>query len=141
MIYWLADSLGSAGNCAQPQRNVQVEDQGNRMGRFDKLEVSAEQPDERQSSKAENARQDRSWLEQAVEERRCGHHENALRLYSRALEDDKSIVTGWLVQVQMLIFLDELVEAELWSRKACSCSTGEWGLDGRTQLHSDATEI
>ncbi len=114
------------------------------MGRFDKLEVSAEQPDERQSSKAENARRDRSWLEQAIEERRCGHYENGLRLYSRALEEDKSLVTGWLGQVQMLIFLDELVEAELWSRKALELFPGNGDLmAGRAQAlgrHGDLTQ-
>ena len=82
------------------------------MGRFDKLEVRGEQPDQRPSSQAAAARREIGWLEQAVEERRCGHYENGLRLYSRALEDDKSVVTGWLGQVQMLVFLDEVVEAE-----------------------------
>ena len=48
------------------------------MGRFDKLEVSEELPEKRQSSEANKARQQTSWLEQAVEERRCGHYENGL---------------------------------------------------------------
>jgi Tfp pilus assembly protein PilF len=34
------------------------------------------------------------------------------------LEQDRSLVAGWLGQVQMLIFLGEPNEAELWSRKA-----------------------
>ncbi len=88
------------------------------MGRFDKLEVSGEQPDNRRSSQDSPLRREVGWLEQALEARRCGQYENAMRLYSRALEDDKSIVTGWLGQVQMLVHLDETVEAELWSRKA-----------------------
>ena len=114
------------------------------MGRFDKLEVSEEQPDRRQSSEANRARQQTSWLEQAVEERRCGHYENGLRLYSRALEEDKSLVAGWLGQVQMLILLDELVEAELWSRKALELFPGNGDLlAGRAQArgrNGDLTE-
>ncbi|MEK6260285.1 MAG: tetratricopeptide repeat protein [Planctomycetota bacterium] len=104
------------------------------MGRFDKLEVSSEQPDKRPKTKVSNARREVSWLEQAVEERRCGHYENALRLYSRALEDDKSLVTGWLGQVQMLVLLGEFVEAELWSRKALELFPGNGDLmAGRAQ--------
>lgn len=104
------------------------------MGRFDKLEVRGEQPDQRPSSQAAAARREIGWLEQAVEERRCGHYENGLRLYSRALEDDKSVVTGWLGQVQMLVFLDEVVEAELWSRKALELFPGNGDLlAGRAQ--------
>lgn len=104
------------------------------MGRFDKLEVSSEQPDKRPSSKESHARRDVAWLEQAIEERRCGHYENALRLYSRTLEDDKSLVTGWLGQVQMLVLLDEAVEAELWSRKALELFPGNGDLmAGRAQ--------
>ena len=104
------------------------------MGRFDKLEVSGEQPEKRPSSKESHARSEPGWLEQAVEERRCGHYENALRLYSRALEDDKSLVTGWLGQVQMLVLLDEVVEAELWSRKALELFPGNGDLmAGRAQ--------
>ena len=50
--------------------------------------------------------------------RRRGEYETALRLYSRALELDKSLPEGWLGQVQMLVLLDELKEAEMWARKA-----------------------
>ena len=104
------------------------------MGRFDKLEVTGAQPDKRPSSKESNARREPAWLDQAIEERRCGHYENALRLYSRSLEDDKSLVTGWLGQVQMLVFLDEAVEAELWSRKALELFPGNGDLmAGRAQ--------
>jgi tetratricopeptide (TPR) repeat protein len=58
------------------------------------------------------------WLKTASTDRRNGMHELALRHYSRALEMDKSLVTGWVGQVQMLIALAEYPEAELWSRKA-----------------------
>lgn len=86
------------------------------MARFDKLEI-------RNSSGGNNdevriARDDCDWLAQADQQRRVGHFESALRLYSRALEEDKALVTGWLGQVQMLIQLAEYPEAELWARKA-----------------------
>jgi len=104
------------------------------MGRFDKLEVSSEEPDDQPSSRKAESRRDTGWLEQAIEERRCGHYENSLRLYSRALEDDKSLVTSWLGQVQTLVFLDECVEAELWSRKALELFPGNGDLlAGRAQ--------
>ncbi len=38
-------------------------------------------------------------------------------IYSRALELDRSLVAGWVGQVQMLVQLDEYPEADLWSRK------------------------
>jgi tetratricopeptide (TPR) repeat protein len=96
------------------------------MKRFERLEF--EQPTEQQQEQVgvQSARQ-RSveldhdaahWMRVAGEERRSGMHESALRLYSRALELDKSLVAGWLGQVQMLIALGEYPEAELWSRKA-----------------------
>ena len=96
------------------------------MPRFDRLELdhSSEQPgkpagglgpDKGDSAPPDN---DPQWLRQADENRRQGYYENALRFYSRALELDKSQIVGWLGQVQMLIFLGEYPEAELWSRKA-----------------------
>lgn len=96
------------------------------MPRFDRLEL--EHPSEQPGNPAEGSAADKGgastpqsdpqWLRQADENRRQGFYENALRFYSRALELDKSQVVGWLGQVQMLIFLAEYPEAELWSRKA-----------------------
>jgi tetratricopeptide (TPR) repeat protein len=94
--------------------------------RFNRLELehSSEPPGKPDGSLAPEKRDpsppdnDPQWLRQADENRRQGYHENALRFYSRALELDKSLVPGWLGQVQMLIFLGEYPEAELWSRKA-----------------------
>jgi len=76
-----------------------------------------------ESSAAEGAAEPASmepvdWMKRADQERRSGHYETALRYYSRALEDDRSLAEGWLGQVQMLILLDECPEAELWARKA-----------------------
>jgi Tfp pilus assembly protein PilF len=57
-------------------------------------------------------------MARADTQRRTGWYENALKYYSRALEQDRSQVDGWVGQVQMLVFLEEFPEAELWARKA-----------------------
>src|SRR5689334_12227259 len=71
-----------------------------------------------QHQHVEPDRDERHWLRLADADRRNGLFEGALRYYSRALELDKSLVTGWVGQVQMLVALGEYPEAELWSRKA-----------------------
>jgi len=89
------------------------------MARFDKLEFGAseqEQPGSEQA--APRALDEQHWMKKADENRRQGMYENALKLYSRALEEDKSLVDGWLGQVQMLIQLDEAQEADVWGRKS-----------------------
>jgi tetratricopeptide (TPR) repeat protein len=100
------------------------------MKRFDRLEFEDAKPQHeqfaasaasqhlRQQSAVEEERDQHHWLRVASDERRSGMHENALKYYSRALELDKSLVEGWVGQVQMLILLGEYPEAELWSRKA-----------------------
>jgi tetratricopeptide (TPR) repeat protein len=89
------------------------------MARFDKLELKSQTSTELEPAVAlRKSFEETNWILQAEGERRTGQYENALRMYSRALELDKSLVPGWLGQVQMLVFLDEAVEAELWSRKA-----------------------
>ena len=88
------------------------------MERFDRLEFEDPVKVVAPSPAREPDRDERHWLKQAVQERENGQHESALRLYSRALEVDKSILAGWLGQVQMLIALGEYPEAELWARKA-----------------------
>jgi tetratricopeptide (TPR) repeat protein len=94
------------------------------MARFHNLEID-QGPDDgdpnsrpESESRPEEAGDEQHWLRLADENRRQGHHDNALRFYSRALEMDKTIVRGWLGQVQMLIAQEENVEAELWARKA-----------------------
>ncbi len=89
------------------------------MARFDKLEIGS--PGAEPQTGCSPAGEEHNatwWMKQADEQRRCGWYENALRYYSRALEEDKSQVAGWVGQVQMLIALDEPNEADLWSRKA-----------------------
>jgi tetratricopeptide (TPR) repeat protein len=81
------------------------------------FENSPEQP-RPAHARAKPEHDERHWLRLADENRRQGLHENALRLYSRALELDKSLVAGWVGQVQMLVALGEYPEADLWSRKA-----------------------
>jgi tetratricopeptide (TPR) repeat protein len=99
------------------------------MKRFDRLEFEDANPRHEQAEDVSAAQQlfprtvdeqrdEHHWIRVAVDERRNGMHEAALRYYSRALELDKSLVQGWVGQVQMLIALGEYPEAELWSRKA-----------------------
>jgi tetratricopeptide (TPR) repeat protein len=92
--------------------------------RFDRLEFEERPelfPDEQLRPRQQHRGPDRDqryWLRAAGDERRNGLHETSLRYYSRALELDRSLVEGWVGQVQMLIALGEYPEAELWSRKA-----------------------
>lgn len=94
------------------------------MRRFDLLEFGEQEPRRDQTTRQqtqrglESAGEERDWLQMALDERRRGLHESALRYYSRALELDKSLVAGWVGQIRMLIALGEYPEAELWSRKA-----------------------
>ncbi len=97
------------------------------MARFDKLEFDgapkrpasdAAQEERSSSTQSKPKFEPVDWMRRADEQRRNGCYENALRFYSRALEDDRTLVDGWLGQVQMLIFADECPEADLWARKA-----------------------
>jgi tetratricopeptide (TPR) repeat protein len=110
------------------------------VARFEHLEFGPD-PGEREKPRPAPAgyvppKQDdeRMALKKADQFRRRGQYENALRQYSRALEQDKSLITGWLGQVQMLVQLDEAPEAELWSRKALELFPGNGDLlAGRAQ--------
>jgi tetratricopeptide (TPR) repeat protein len=90
------------------------------MARFDKLEFGPrkDEPAPGAESPGREERDAAYWIERAVAGRQMGLYELALKYYSRALELDKSLVCGWLGQVQMLVFLDEFKEAELWARKS-----------------------
>jgi tetratricopeptide (TPR) repeat protein len=104
------------------------------MARFEKLEFEQQSTSSKSTTHWAAKSTNPDWREQAVEERRCGKYEQALRMYSRALEDDKSLVDCWLGQVQMLVLLDEHVEAELWGRKALDLFPGNGDLmAGRAQ--------
>ncbi|HID75266.1 MAG TPA: hypothetical protein EYP56_04635 [Planctomycetaceae bacterium] len=105
------------------------------MPRFEKLEFGANEEPSARSGPAQPPKMDEvQWMKQAEQSRRGGLYENALKYYSRALEQDRSLVAGWLGQVQMLILLDEAKEAELWSRNALELFPGNGELmAGRAQ--------
>jgi tetratricopeptide (TPR) repeat protein len=63
-------------------------------------------------------------------------------LYSRALELDKSLVAGWVGQVQMLIALGEYPAADLWSREALELFKNNAELlAGRSQAQCRAGDL
>jgi tetratricopeptide (TPR) repeat protein len=91
------------------------------MLRFHRLELD-QQVQQPQTTvplqRQEEDHDEQYWMQLADGSRRNGYFEESLRYYSRALETERSLVAGWVGQVQMLIHLDEYPEAELWSRKA-----------------------
>ncbi|HVP10530.1 MAG TPA: tetratricopeptide repeat protein [Phycisphaerae bacterium] len=87
--------------------NLEFDDQR----RHNKDEGKREKPPVRQSTAGEH-------LAKAREEDRWGRFESALRLYTRALQEDRAMIAAWVGQVQMLVQLDECHEARLWSDKA-----------------------
>jgi tetratricopeptide (TPR) repeat protein len=106
--------------------------------RFNRLELDQQQTQPQISAEATTQRLDDRdagyWMRSAELERRNGHHETALRQYSRALELDRTLVLGWLGQVQMLIHLAEYPEADLWARKSLELFRNHPGLlAGRAQ--------
>jgi tetratricopeptide (TPR) repeat protein len=110
------------------------------LARFDRLEFDHEPegaPDdlETHAGRPEPGRGDQeAWMGKADDQRRRGLYENALRFYSRALELDRSLLGGWIGQVQMLVLLGEYPEAELWARKALELFKGQGDLmAGRAQ--------
>ena len=100
------------------------------MSRFHRLEIDAARMDQAHQPDSGAAQQpvNTDALAEAGRYRRVGLFENALRWYSRALEQDRSLVAGWLGQVQMLIELQEYPEAELWGRKALEMFVGHGDL-------------
>ncbi|MEJ7639084.1 MAG: tetratricopeptide repeat protein [Singulisphaera sp.] len=110
------------------------------MPRFDRLEFD-EEPGEGSDvlrPAHESGQDERQWLRKADDHRRRGLYENALRYYSRALELDKSLVAGWLGQVQMLLQLGEDAEADLWARKSLELFRGQGDLmAGRASARPD----
>ncbi|MDY0058340.1 MAG: hypothetical protein RBU45_00890 [Myxococcota bacterium] len=63
-------------------------------------------------------------LQQADAEYRQGRCEPALRLYTRCLQEERSLVAAWVGQVRMLVELGELHEACLWSERALELFRG-----------------
>lgn len=102
-------------------------------GRFSNLEF-----DDDRREKAERAAEagghlevDAASLPRSMNERDAWHHldaamaahrdaqfEAGLRLYTRALREDRTLIRAWVGQVQMLVELKEYHEARVWSDKA-----------------------
>lgn len=85
--------------------------------RFSHLEFGEERSRERATTE-QAAPSAEHLLQQAVGRYRSGQFEQALRLYTKCLGEDHGIVAAWVGQVIMLVQLDELGEARLWSDKA-----------------------
>jgi tetratricopeptide (TPR) repeat protein len=99
------------------------------MARFDKLEFGSRSTSESAQELTGRREMDSAtWATRADQSRRLGSYESALQFYSRALEDDKTYVAGWVGQVQMLVQLEEYPEAEVWSRKAIELFPAEGDL-------------
>lgn len=60
----------------------------------------------------------------ALEEYQRGNFEAAMRLYSRALQDNPNGADAWVGQVRMLIELGELKEASVWADRALEVNPG-----------------
>lgn len=88
--------------------------------RFDKLEFESPEnrPSNPPSTPSRAEKDEQHWMRLADESRRTGNYENALRFYSRSLEENKTLVAAWVGQVQMLVQLHEYPQAGLWSQKA-----------------------
>lgn len=82
------------------------------MGRFDHIAGTgrAETDPEEQGGRFDAA----AYLEQAAKAHRCGALQAALRLYGRALEEDRAQVEAWLGQVRVLLDLGQPDEAATW---------------------------
>jgi len=93
-------------------------------GRFANLEFDHQSPATRaethglQSTRAAKQATVSDCLARAREEHCWGQFESALRLYTRALQEDRALIPAWVGQVQMLVELDECHEARVWSDKA-----------------------
>lgn len=89
-------------------------------GRFANLEFEEERHENAESPAEVSSSERDGWalLEQARSAHIEAQHEAALRLYTRALQEDRRLIRAWVGQVQMLINLGELHEARVWSDKA-----------------------
>lgn len=67
-------------------------------------------------------------LAEAVGADRLEEWEGALRLYTRALGEDRTLRQAWVGQVRMLVELGEFPEACLWSDKALEIFRGDGDL-------------
>lgn len=91
-------------------------------GRFSSLEFDGQGRDEeklphRQGGAGE-AVTAQAYVAKARAADQWGEYETALRLYTRALQEDRAAIPAWVGQVQMLVLLGECREARMWSDKA-----------------------
>ena len=106
------------------------------MPRFDRLEFDDESDPRpggmEPGSAAEEAERDAdAWLRKADDHRRRGLYENSLRYYSRALEFDKSLLSGWVGQVQMLVLLGRIPRGRTVGEEVAGAVQQAWRPDGR----------
>ncbi|HWL94569.1 MAG TPA: hypothetical protein VNT79_13685 [Phycisphaerae bacterium] len=89
-------------------------------GRFSNLEFDDERREEAKESSGALGTERDGWqlLEQARSAHSEGQHEAALRLYTRALQEDRRLIRAWVGQIQMLVELKEFHEARVWGDKA-----------------------
>jgi tetratricopeptide (TPR) repeat protein len=68
--------------------------------------------------RGEPIRSAQDYLRQADEAHRSGRFEPALKLFTRALGQDRALARAWVGQVQMLVEMNELAEGRMWADKA-----------------------
>ena len=89
------------------------------MSRFSNLEYTGRKRDEDPDGlDGAESRDEKFYLKRAEELYRTGRFEKALRFFSRALEFNPNLESGWIGQVRMLVELGEYNEALVWSDKA-----------------------
>lgn len=87
-------------------------------GRFANLEFEGARQAQTAVALSEEVRNADFHLQKAHEARCWGDHEQALRLFTRCLQEDRKVIRAWVGQVQMLVELGEYAEARTWSDKA-----------------------
>jgi tetratricopeptide (TPR) repeat protein len=94
------------------------------MTRFRTLEFDEEEPtrisahDQARATVAREVRDESYHVREAEREYQNARFEQALRLYSRALEANPNLDAAWVGQVRMLIEMGELKEATVWADRA-----------------------
>src|ERR1043166_7580338 len=88
--------------------------------RFSHLEFNREEDRDRQRPQAVGTPEAsaQQYLDNAREAYHWGDFESALRLHTKCLKENRTIIAAWVGQVQMLVQLKEYNEARLWSDKA-----------------------
>ncbi|MEX0887024.1 MAG: hypothetical protein WD009_11350 [Phycisphaeraceae bacterium] len=101
-------------------------------GRFSRIEFNharRQQPATTQHpALGARLRSARSLLTEARAAEQWGDFERSLRLATRCLHEDRSVVVAWVQQVRMLVELDECHEARLWCDKALEVFRGHGDL-------------